>query len=47
MMVRKGWHLRLKYLTLMPKSIIFAEERNVFIKTKLIGFKINNKLQFC
>ena len=25
----------------MPKSIIFAEERNVFIKTKLIGLKIN------
>ena len=31
----------------MFKSIIFTEERNVFIKTKLIGFKINNKLQFC
>ena len=25
----------------------FAEERNVFIKSKLIGFKINNELQFC
>ena len=31
----------------MLKSIIFTEERNVFIKTKLIGFKINNKLHFC
>ena len=31
----------------MLEIIIFAEERNVFIKTKLIGFKINNKLQFC
>ena len=31
----------------MLKGIIFAEERNVFIKTKLIGFKINNELQFC
>ena len=31
----------------MLESIIFAEERNFFIKTKLIGFKINNKLQFC
>ena len=31
----------------MLKSIIFAEERNVFIETKLIGIKINNKLQFC
>ena len=31
----------------MFKTIIFAEERNVFVKTKLIGFKINNELQFC
>ena len=31
----------------MFKSIIFAEERIVFAKTKLIGFKINNELQFC
>ena len=31
----------------MLKSIIFAEERNVFIKIKLIGYKINNDLQFC
>ena len=31
----------------MFKSIIFAEERNVFINTKLIGLKINNELQFC
>ena len=31
----------------MLKSIIFPEERNVFIKAKLIGFKINNELQFC
>ena len=31
----------------MLKGIIFAEERNVFVKTKLIGFKINNELQFC
>ena len=31
----------------MLKSIIFAEERNVIIKTKLIGFIINNELQFC
>ena len=31
----------------MFKSIIFAEERNVFVKTKLIDFKINNELQFC
>ena len=30
----------------MLKSITFTEERNVFIKTKHIGFKINNKLQF-
>ena len=30
----------------MLKSIISAEERNVFVKTKLIGFKINNELQF-
>ena len=45
--MRKGLHSSLKYLTLMLKSIIFAEERNVFIQTKLIGFKINNKLQFC
>ena len=30
----------------MLKSIIFAEERNVFIETKLIDFKINNDLQF-
>ena len=28
----------------MLKSIIFAEEGNVFIKTKPIGFKINNEL---
>ena len=27
--------------------MLIAEERNVFAKTKLIGFKINNKLQFC
>ena len=39
--------LELKFLTLMLKSIIFAEERNVFIKIKLIGFKINNELQCC
>ena len=26
---------------------VFAEEKNVSIKTTLIGFKINNKLQFC
>ena len=31
----------------MSKSIIFAEERNVFVKTKLIDLKINNVLQFC
>ena len=31
----------------MFKSIIFAEERNVFIKIKLIDFKINDKFQFC
>ena len=31
----------------MLRSIIFAEERNVFIKTKLTCFKINNKLLFC
>ena len=31
----------------MFKSIIFAEERNVFVKAKLIGFKIHNELQFC
>ena len=31
----------------MLKGIIFAEERNVFIKIKLIGYKINNDLQFC
>ena len=31
----------------MLKSIIFTEEKNVFIKTKLIGFKINKKLHFC
>ena len=37
--------LELEILTLVPKSIIFAEERNVFIKNKLIGF--NNELQFC
>ena len=29
------------------KSIIFTEEGNIFVKTKLICFKINNKLQFC
>ena len=34
-------------LTLMFKSIISAEERNVSVKTKLIDFKINNELQFC
>ena len=39
--------LELEILNLNAKSIIFTEERNVFIKTKLIGFKINNKLQFC
>ena len=31
----------------MLKSIILAEVSNVFIKTKLIGYKINNELQFC
>ena len=31
----------------MLKSIIFTEETNVFIKTTLIGFEINNKLQIC
>ena len=31
----------------MLKSIIFTEEKNIFIETKLICFKINNKLQFC
>ena len=31
----------------MLKSIIFAEERNVSVKTKHIGFKINNELQVC
>ena len=31
----------------MFKSIIFAEERNVFVKIKLIDFKINNELQLC
>ena len=31
----------------MLKCIIFDEETNVFIKTKLICFKISNKLQFC
>ena len=31
----------------MFKSIISAEERNVIVKTKLIGFKINNQLQLC
>ena len=31
----------------MPKGIIFAEERNVFSETKLIGIKINEELQFC
>ena len=31
----------------MLRSIIFAEERNVFIKNNIIGLKINNKLQFC
>ena len=30
----------------MVRSTIFADERNVFVKTKLIGFKINNELQF-
>ena len=43
----KRMTLELIVLTLMLKSIIFAEEGNVFIKTKLIGFKINNELQFC
>ena len=43
----KGWYWSWKYLTLMSISIIFAEEGNVFVKTKLIGFKINNELQFC
>ena len=46
-MARKGWHWSWKYLTLMLKGIISAEERNVFVKTKLIGLKINNELQFC
>ena len=31
----------------LNESNIFAEERNIFIKSKLIGFQINNKLQFC
>ena len=30
------------YLTLMLKSIIFTEEGNIIVKTKLICFKINN-----
>ena len=33
--------LELEILTLLQRTIIFAEERNVFIKTKLIGLKIN------
>ena len=44
--MRKVGHHSLKYLTLMLESIIFAVEINVFIKTKLVGFKINNELQF-
>ena len=32
--------------SLVFKSIISASERNVFDKTKPIGFKINNELQF-
>ena len=31
----------------MFKSFISAMERNVSVKTKLIGIKINNELQFC
>ena len=31
----------------MIKNIIFAEEMNIFVQTKLVGFKISNKLQFC
>ena len=31
----------------MFKSILSAEEGNVFVKAKHIGFKINNELQFC
>ena len=31
----------------MLKSIISAKERNIFVKAKLIGFRINNELQFC
>ena len=34
-------------MTLELEIFNLAEERNVFIKTKLIGFKINNELQFC
>ena len=36
-----------KYITLMLNSITLAEERNVFVKTKLIGIKINDELLFC
>ena len=31
----------------MFKSFIFAEERNVFVKTKLLGLEVNNELLFC
>ena len=31
----------------MLKSIISAKERNIFVKAKLIGFRINNELQLC
>ena len=31
----------------MLKTIIFTEERNILIKTKLISLKINKKMQFC
>ena len=31
----------------MLNNIIFTEERNIFIETKHICLKINNKLQFC
>ena len=31
----------------MLKSIISAEKKNVFVEIKLIGFRINDELQFC
>ena len=31
----------------MLKSIIFAVQRNVFVNTKLIGFKLISELQLC